>query len=122
MFAILLEVAGTTSMKFSHGFTKLLPSVLMIVFYLLSFSSLNFALKKLEVSVAYAIWSGLGTAIIVIIGWLWFKEQLSLWKIVSIALIILGVIGLNLSGGESHGAGKPEAVSSKEQVPTFKHE
>lgn len=98
MFAILLEVAGTVSMKLSQGFTKALPSTLMVVFYLLAFSSLNLSLKQIPVSVAYAIWSGIGTAAIAVIGFLVFQESLNVWKAVSILLIILGVIGLNIGG------------------------
>ncbi|HZG81368.1 MAG TPA: multidrug efflux SMR transporter [Brevibacillus sp.] len=98
MFAILLEVAGTVSMKLSQGFTKALPSTLMVVFYLLAFSSLNLSLKQIPVSVAYAIWSGIGTAAIAVIGFLVFQESLNVWKAVSILLIILGVIGLNMGG------------------------
>ena len=68
MIAILLEVAGTTSMKLSQGFTKLVPSVCVFVLYAMSFSLLALALKAIDVSVAYAIWSGLGTALIAGIG------------------------------------------------------
>lgn len=98
LLAIVLEVIGTTSMKLSEGFTKTLPSVLMFVFYLLSFSALTLALKKVEVSVAYAIWSGMGTALIATIGILWFNEPLTITKLISLTLIIVGVIGLNLGG------------------------
>jgi len=96
--AITLEVAGTTSMKLSEGFTKLLPSVLLFVFYAASFVALTLALKKIEVSVAYAVWSGAGTALIAAIGILYFNETASLLKFISILLIIFGVVGLNLSG------------------------
>jgi small multidrug resistance pump len=99
ILAILLEVIGTTCMKLSEGFTKLLPSVLMGVFYLLSLGALTLVLKKIDVSVAYAVWSGLGTALIAAIGILWFKEPVTASKMISIGTIILGVIGLNLSGG-----------------------
>jgi len=58
-----------------------------------------FALKKIDVSVAYAIWAGIGTALIVAVGVLWFKEPVTALKIISLGLIIIGVIGLNLSGG-----------------------
>lgn len=98
VFAILLEVSGTTCMKLSEGFTKLGPSVLMICLYLMSLTGLGLALKKIEVSVAYAIWSGLGTALITAIGILWFRESVTLVKLISIGLIIIGVIGLNLGG------------------------
>ncbi len=95
--AIVLEVAGTTSMKLSEGFTKVVPSVLLFVFYAASFAALTFALKKIEVSVAYAVWSGLGTALIAAIGILYFREAASALKLVSILLIVAGVVGLNLS-------------------------
>ncbi|GAN33432.1 MAG: QacE family quaternary ammonium compound efflux SMR transporter [Candidatus Brocadia sp. AMX2] len=97
--AIILEVSGTTCLKLSQGFTKLLPSVLLFILYGFSFTSFSFALKKLDVSVAYAVWSGLGTTLIATVGILWFREPLSAVKIISIGLIIIGVIGLRLSGG-----------------------
>jgi len=97
--AILLEVSGTTCMKLSQGFTKLVPSILLFVFYTLSMGMLTLALKKIDVSVAYAVWSGAGTALIATIGVLWFKEPLTALKLISLGLIILGVVGLNLSGG-----------------------
>ena len=99
IIAILLEITGTTCMKLSKGFTNPVPSVLMFVFYGAGFIPLTMALKKIDVSIAYAVWSGLGTALIAIIGILWFKEGVGALKIVSILLIILGIIGLNLSGG-----------------------
>lgn len=96
--AIALEIAGTTSMKLSHGFSRPLPSVLLFVFYLGSIVALTLALRKIDVSIAYAIWSGVGTAAIALIGILFFREQVSAVKLVSIALIVLGVIGVNLDG------------------------
>lgn len=96
--AIVFEIAGTTSMKLSEGFTKLTPSVLIFVFYAVSFFNLTLCLKYMDVSVAYAVWSGLGTALIAAIGFAWFKEPLTAMKIFSLGLIIVGVAGLNLSG------------------------
>ena len=96
--AILLEVAGTTSMKLSEGFTRLVPTVLLVVFYALSFSLMTLALKRIDVGVAYAIWSGIGTALIAGIGIVWFQEPATAVKMVSLGLIIAGVVGLNLSG------------------------
>ncbi len=96
--AILLEIAGTTSMKLSHGFTKIVPSILIFVFYATSFVALTLALKKIDVSIAYAIWSGVGTALIAIIGIAYFREPATIVKILSILLIIIGVVGLNLGG------------------------
>jgi small multidrug resistance pump len=86
-------------MKLSQGFTKLVPSILLFVFYTLSMGMLTLALKKIDVSVAYAVWSGVGTALIATIGVVWFKEPATAFKLISIALIIVGVVGLNLSGG-----------------------
>jgi small multidrug resistance pump len=98
VFAILFEVAGTTNMKLSEGFTKIIPSILIFVFYGISFTFLTLALKRIDVSIAYAIWSGLGTALIVIIGFTFFKEPVTIIKVVSIGLIVVGVVGLHLSG------------------------
>jgi small multidrug resistance pump len=99
VLAILLEVSGTTCMKLSEGFTKLVPSILLFVFYTLSLGMLTLALKRIDVSVAYAVWSGVGTALIATIGVLWFREPATALKLFSLALIIAGVVGLNLSGG-----------------------
>ncbi|MDF5736331.1 MAG: multidrug efflux SMR transporter [Nostoc sp.] len=95
--AILFEVSGTTCMKLSQGFTRIVPSVLIFVFYGLCFTFFTFALKKLEVSVAYSVWAGLGTILIAIIGIIWFRESATFIKLMSIALIIIGVIGINAS-------------------------
>lgn len=95
--AIVLEVTGTTCMKLSQGFTRPLPSVLVFVLYIVSFSFMILALKKMELGVVYAIWAGLGTALIALIGIVWFQESASLLKIVSILFIVLGVVGLRLS-------------------------
>lgn len=88
-------------MKLSQGFTRVWPSFFMFAFYGLCFSALTFALKRISVSVAYAVWSGLGTALIAMIGILWFREPVTALKIVSLVLIIIGVIGLNL-GSSGH--------------------
>ncbi|MHC5613156.1 MAG: DMT family transporter [Nostoc sp.] len=95
--AIVFEVSGTTCMKLSQGFTKIVPSVLIFVFYGLCFSFFTLALKRLEVSVAYSVWAGLGTILIAIIGIIWFRESASFIKLLWIALIIIGVIGINAS-------------------------
>lgn len=92
--AIVLEIAGTTSMKLSHGFTRTLPSVLLFVFYALSFTLMTVAVKRIDMSVSYAIWSGVGTTLIALIGVLWFRESLTGVQVASIVLIVAGVIGL----------------------------
>ncbi len=96
--AILLEVAGTVSMKFADGFSKLVPSLFVAVFYLASLALLTLALKSIELGMAYAIWAGVGTALIAAIGMIYFQEPVTVFKLISIALIIAGVVGLNLSG------------------------
>ena len=96
--AIVLEMVGTTSMKLSEGFTKIVPSILLFVFYAASFVALTFAIQRIDVSIAYAIWSGVGTALITGIGILYFREPTTILKLMCIALIIVGVIGLNLVG------------------------
>ncbi len=98
--AIVLEVSGTVSMKLSDGFTRLVPSLLIFVFYGASFAVLTLALKKIDLGVAYAVWAGVGTALIAVVGVLYFKEPLSALKVFSVFLIIAGVIGLNLSGAQ----------------------
>ncbi len=96
--AIVFEVIGTTGMKMSDGFKKWGPSLVMIVCYPICFALLAFALKKIDVSIAYAIWSGVGTSLIAAIGIIYFREPVTMLKIGSLALIIIGVVGLNLSG------------------------
>ncbi len=98
ILGIMLEVSGTISMKLSQGFTYTLPSVLMFLLYGLSFTLVNFAFRKIDVSLGYAVWSGLGTTLIATVGILWFKEPISVLKIISIGLIIVGVIGLKCGG------------------------
>lgn len=95
--AIIFEVAGTTCMKLSEGFTKIIPSVSIFICYGISFSFLTLALKKIDVGFAYAVCSGLGTTLIVSVGIFLFRESMSMTKFLSIALIIIGVIGVNSS-------------------------
>lgn len=95
--AIILELSGTVSMKLSESFTRLVPSVLMFVFYGASFTFLNFALGYMEVSTVYAIWSGIGIVLIALAGFFIFQERLSLTSILWIGVIVVGVIGLNIS-------------------------
>jgi small multidrug resistance pump len=95
--AILSEVAGTTCMKLSAGFTRPGPSVLMWLFYGVSFYFLTLTLKKVDLSVAYAIWSGLGTALIATVGVLHFREPVTALKLIGIIAVIGGVVALNMS-------------------------
>ncbi|MFD4690705.1 multidrug efflux SMR transporter [Streptomyces sp. NBC_00683] len=96
--AIAAEVAGTTAMKYSEGFTRLWPSLITVVGYVLAFALLAQTLKTLSVGTAYAIWAGAGTAAVAAIGILWMGESAGAAKLAGIALIIAGVVVLNLGG------------------------
>jgi small multidrug resistance pump len=93
--AIVLEVCGTTSLKLSDGFTRIGPSGIVVLCYVASFALLSLALRGIELSIAYAVWSG------VAIGILWFGESAGAWKLLCLTLIVLGVAGLRLSEGVS---------------------
>lgn len=95
--AIACEVVGTISLKLSEGFEKPLFVAITVGGYLASFAFLGFALKGLSVSTAYAVWSGMGTALVAAIGMIWLGEAVGAMKLASIALIVLGVVGLHLA-------------------------
>ena len=95
--AILFEVAGTTSMKMSRGFAEIWPTIGVFVFYVGAAAAIILALRRLELSIAYAIWSGAGTALTVMIGIAYFREPLTAVKLASIALVVIGVVGLSLT-------------------------
>ena len=107
--AIVFEVAWAVAMKMSEGLSRLAPTIVTIICYLLSVVFLAFAPKKLDVGLAYAIWAGSGAAIIAVIGVLYFKEPLTMLKAASLALIIAGIVGLQLSGG--HGT-PPQSIAT----------
>jgi small multidrug resistance pump len=93
---IVFEVLGTICMKYAEGFTKLIPSIFVFIFYAMSLAALVFVLEKMEVSVAYGIWASAGTALIAFIGIVFFHESVSVAKVVSISFIIFGILGLEL--------------------------
>jgi len=95
--AVVLEVLGTVCVEKSRGFTNIVPSVLLFISYASSFTFLTFAVKKIDVSIAYAIWTGSACVLMAILGKLWFKEPINTLKIVSLGLIVAGVIGSGLS-------------------------
>jgi small multidrug resistance pump len=97
IIAIVSELLGTIAMKYAEGFTRLIPSALIFVCYGICFVSLTLALKTLPVSFVYALWAGVGTALMAVVGLLLFHEPLPLQKIVATSLIILGVIVFNMS-------------------------
>jgi small multidrug resistance pump len=111
IIGIVFEVLGTTFLKLSDGFTNLVPSILMFVFWGAGFGFLSFALRKIDISIAYAIWSGSGIAFMAVFGIYWFGEIASTLKLVSIGFIILGVVGLNFAA-DSHST--PTVPESKE--------
>jgi small multidrug resistance pump len=93
--AIVLEVIATSALKASDGFTRLLPSLVVIVGYSAAFYTLSLTLRTMPVGVVYAVWSGGGVVLITLLGWLWFKQELDLSAFIGIALILAGVIVLN---------------------------
>jgi len=98
--SIVTEVAGTTSMKLSEGFSKPLFTALIFIFYGVSFYFFSIAIKRIEFGSAYAIWAGLGTALIALIGVVYFRDGMDMIKAISLAAIIAGVIGLNLTAAD----------------------
>lgn len=100
--AIVSEIIGTSMLKASDGFTKLYPSIGTVVCFVLAFYSLSLSLQQIPLGVAYAIWSGVGTALTAVIGIVIWKETASLTTAVGIVLIIAGVIVLNLKGAGAH--------------------
>jgi len=101
--AIVLEVAGTTSMKLSDGMQKIFPTVMIFIFYAMAFVLMPFVMKKIEMSTVYAIWTGAGTVMVTLIGIAYFSESSNPIKLASIALIALGVVGLHFAERSSQG-------------------
>lgn len=95
--AVFFEVIGTTAMKLSKGFSNIGFAVLMFSCYGVAFVFNTLALRKLDLSVTYAIWCGVGTALVAVIGMTYFREDVSTLKVVSIILIVVGVVGLAMS-------------------------
>lgn len=94
--AVVFETIGTASIQASEQFTRFWPSTMMIASYGISFYFMALTLKYMQVSVVYAIWSGLGIVLIGIIGWIVFKQALDMGAIVGMSLIIAGVVVINL--------------------------
>jgi small multidrug resistance pump len=99
VFAILTEVVGTLALRASEGFSKPVPAALVVVGYGLSFWLMALALKQIPVGLTYAIWSGLGTALVAIGGVVAFGESMNPMKIASLMVIVAGVAGLSAAGG-----------------------
>ena len=96
VIAIVAEVIATSCLKSSEGFTRLLPSLATVTGYAIAFFFLSLALKAIPVGIAYAIWSGVGIVLISTIGWLLFKQSLDTPALLGMALILSGVLIINL--------------------------
>ncbi|QWD65527.1 multidrug efflux SMR transporter [Polynucleobacter sp. MWH-Aus1W21] len=94
--AIAAEVMATTALKFSEGFTKIMPSALVVVGYAGAFYCLSKVLNQIPISIAYAIWSGAGVALVGIVGWIWLGQKLDVGALIGIGLIISGVLVINI--------------------------
>jgi len=94
--AILGEVIATTTLKSTDGFTKLIPSFVVCLGYGISFYFLSLSLKSIPVGIAYAVWAGLGVAIVTGIAWLVYGQKMDTWGWIGIGLIVCGVAVLNL--------------------------
>jgi small multidrug resistance pump len=90
--AIVSEVAATSLLKSTEGFTRLWPSVIVICCYELSFILLTITVKKIAVAVVYAIWGGVGVALVTVVAWLWLDQPLDAAALIGISLITLGVV------------------------------
>jgi small multidrug resistance pump len=97
--AILAEVISTSALKATQGFTRFWPSVVVVVGYGVAFYFLSLALKTIPVGVAYAIWSGVGVALITLIGWFVFHQKLDAPALIGIGLIVAGVVVIQLFTG-----------------------
>ena len=95
--AIAAEVVATTSLRMAEGFTRLVPSVTSAVGYLVSFWLISLVLRHIPLSVTYAVWSAVGTALIAVLGIYLFDERMTALKAVGLLFIIIGVIAVNLS-------------------------
>ncbi|EJF06283.1 cation/cationic drug transporter [Thiovulum sp. ES] len=92
--SIFFEVAGTLSLKYSSENDSPFWGGAVVVFYIISFSLMWIAIKKIDISVSYAVWAGLGTTLVVFGGWILFKEPMTILKLFFVSLIIIGIVGL----------------------------
>lgn len=102
LLAIAVEVVGTTALRLTEGFTKPLPSLVVVIAYIVAFYLMSQALKNIPIGIAYAIWSGIGTIGIVGLGLVLFREKLDFTSLIGIAFIIIGVVLLNMVSQTSH--------------------
>jgi small multidrug resistance pump len=96
--AIATELVGTVGLRWTDGFTRPLPSALVVALFVISLWFAALAVREIDVSLVYAVWAGIGTAVIALVGMTALDESVNAVKIGSLALVIGGVVGLNLSG------------------------
>ncbi|MFV0478228.1 MAG: Qac family quaternary ammonium compound efflux SMR transporter [Parahaliea sp.] len=94
--AILGEVIATSMLKSSEGFTKPVPSIVVVIGYGIAFYFLSLALKSIPTGIAYAVWAGLGIVLVAAIDWMFHGQRLDLWAFIGMGLIVGGVVVLNL--------------------------
>jgi small multidrug resistance pump len=97
--AIVSEVAATSALKAADGFRRPWPSVLVVLGYSVSFYFLSLTLRTIPVGIAYAVWSGVGVALIALAGWVLYGQRLDGWAVAGMVLIVAGVALLQLSSG-----------------------
>ncbi len=89
-------MVATTSLKYAEGFTRLWPTVAVAIGYGISFFLLSLILKTIPVSITYAVWAGMGLALVTLVSWLWLGQKLDLAAVCGISLIVLGVLVINV--------------------------
>lgn len=102
VLAVLAETIGTTALQASQQFTRLVPSVIVVVAYSVAFYFLALSLRTIPVGIAYAIWSGLGIIFIAVIGLAVFGQKLDLAAVIGIGMILAGILVVNLFSSASH--------------------
>lgn len=109
---IVFEVMGTTMMKLSNGFTQIWPSIGVFACYAVSLAGITIVMRHMDLSIAYAVWSGAGTALTVMVGVYLFREPMTAMKLASLGLIIIGIVGLKIASTQS----APDSASAQRRV------
>lgn len=100
LLAGFFEICFTVALKYSKGFTKIIPSLVATLFVVFSFFSVSQAMKEIPLGTAYGVWAGIGAAGTVLCGILFFGDSYNVIRLISISLIIIGIVGLKLIGNE----------------------
>lgn len=100
--AIVAETIATSAMKASDGFTKIIPSVIVVLGYGVAFYFLSMTLRTIPVGIAYAIWSGVGIVLITLVGWLLYGQKLDAPALIGMTLIVIGVVVMNVFSKSGH--------------------